>query len=189
MKRERRCTRLDEARPDRETGAGAVEEPAPHLDGDRDVDRLRDRLDDPAREIRLFEERRPRTRLRDLAHGTAEVDVDDVGARRDDHPRRFAHRSRIRAEELDCERVLVGRHAQVAERALVPMLDARAADHLGAHETCPETASLAPERLHADTSHGGEDEPRRDLDGPDPPGFEEVDRHRGTWYGRGLLDC
>ena len=75
------------------------------------------------------------------------------------------------------ERVLVGRDAQVAERSLVAVLDPRAADHLGADETCAEAAALASERLHADAGHRRQDEPGRDLDRADPPRLAEVDLH------------
>ena len=87
------------------------------------------------------------------------------------------------AEELDRERMLVGGDAQVAERALVAVLDAGAADHLRADEARAEAPSLAPERLHADARHRREHEPRRHLDGADPPGFAKVDHAIGTWYG------
>src|SRR5262249_56283223 len=62
----------------------------------------------------------------------AEVHVDDVGARRLDHPGSLCHRTRVGAEDLDRERVLVGTDPEVPERALVSMLDARHRDHLGA---------------------------------------------------------
>ena len=74
--------------------------------------------------------------------------------------------------------MLVGRDAQVPERALVAMLDPGAADHLRAHETGAEAASLAPKGLHADARHRREDEPRRDLHRPDRPWFAKVDHGR-----------
>ena len=77
---------------------------------------------------------------------------------------------RVGAEELDRERMLVGRDAQVAERALVAVLDAGAADHLRADEAGAEAASLSPKRLHADAGHGREHEAGRDLDPGDRPG-------------------
>ena len=73
--------------------------------------------------------------------------------------------------------MLVRRDAQVAERLLVAMLDAGARDHLRAHETRAEAASLAAKRLHADARHRREHEPRRHLDGVDEPAFPEVDLH------------
>ena len=76
--------------------------------------------------------------------------------------------------------MLVRGDAQVAEGALVPVLDSRAADHLGAHEARAEPASLAAERLHADARHRRQDEPRRDLDGPDRPGLAKIE-HRLEW--------
>ena len=47
----------------------------------------------------------------------------------------FAERPRLRAEELDRERMLVRGDAQVAERPLVAVLDPGAAHHLRADET------------------------------------------------------
>ena len=137
-----------------------------------------DRLDDAAGAVGIVEQRRARPGLRHLLHRAAEVDVDDVRPGRGDHPRRFAHRRRVGAEELDRERMLVRRHAEVPERALVAVLDAGAADHLGADETRSEAASLAPEGLHADAGHGREHEPRRDLDPTDRPRFAQVDIQR-----------
>ena len=89
------------------------------------VDRAGDRLDDPRRVVGVVEQRRAGAGLRHLADGAAEVDVDDVRAGGLDHPRRLGHRGRVGAEDLDRERVLVGGDAQVAERALVPVLDSR----------------------------------------------------------------
>ena len=74
------------------------------------------------------------------------------------------------------------RDPQVAERALVPVLDARAADHLGADEPGAVAAALAAERLHADAGHRREHEPARDLDRPDPPGVDEdLPASSGKW--------
>ena len=158
VERKRRGAGVDELRPDLEARARAVAEAAAHLDAHRDVDRVRDRLDDRGGARGLVEQRRARSRLRHLPDGAAEVDVDEVGAGSLDHPRRLGHRARLRAEDLDRERVLVAGDAEVAERSLVPVLDPGAADHLRADETGAEAASLAAERLHADTRHRGEHE-------------------------------
>ena len=61
-----------------------------------------------AGQVVILERARAGAGLRDLAHRAAEVDVDDVGARGDDHPRRLGHRARVGAEDLHRERVLVG---------------------------------------------------------------------------------
>ncbi len=86
---------------------------------------LGDRLDDPARVVGVVEQRGARAGLRHLPDRAAEVDVDDVGAGRLDHPGRLGHRDRVGAEDLDRQRMLVGGHPQVAERPLVAVLDAR----------------------------------------------------------------
>src|SRR5688572_31339884 len=59
-----------------------------------------------------------RSGLADLAHGTAHVDVDQVGARAGRDPRAGAHHVRVVPEELDRDRVLLGMHdEQLLERA------------------------------------------------------------------------
>src|SRR5262249_4126722 len=81
------------------------------------------------------------------------------------------------SEDLDRERVLVGCHAQVAERALVPVLDPGTGNHLGADEACTEAASLAAESLHADAGHRGEHDARRHRDVSDPPALGQPVPH------------
>ena len=166
MERQRRGAGLDEPRPDLEAGARAVLDAAPHLHRHRQVDRVGDGLDDPARVVGVVEQRRAGAGLRHLPDRAAEVDVDDVGARGLDHPGRLGHRDRVGAEDLDRERVLVGGDAQVAERALVAVLDPGDRDHLRADEPGAEAAALAPEGLHADAGHRRQDEAGRDLDSP-----------------------
>ena len=177
MQGENGCSGLDESRADVEAVARAVAQAAAHLHRDGHVDGLRDRRDDAAGELGVVEQRRPGARLRHLADGAAEVDVDEVGAGRLDHARRLRHRAGVRAEDLDRERMLVRRDAQVPERLLVAVLDAGARDHLRADEARSEAASLAPKCLHADARHRREHEPRRHLDGVDEPAFPEVDLH------------
>jgi hypothetical protein len=178
VERERLRSRLDEPRADLEACSRAVLEPPPHLHADRDLDRLGDRTDDPRGPVRVVEQRRARACLRHLPHGAAEVDVDEVCAGGLHHPRGVGHHPRLRAEDLDRERVLVSRHAQVPERARVPVLDPGAADHLRADEAGPEPAALAAERLHAHARHRCEDEARRDLHRSDAPGLPKIYLHR-----------
>ena len=91
------------------------------------------------------------------------------------------HRDRVGAEDLDRERMLVGGDAQVAERALVAVLDPGHRDHLRADEPGAVAAALAAKCLHADAGHRREDEAARDLDVPDEPGLAKVDLHGGGW--------
>ena len=175
---ERRRARLDELRADLEARPRAVAQPAAHLHATR-AGRPRSATASTIAQARagVVEQRRAGAGLRHLAHRAAEVDVDEVGARRLDHPRRVGHHARLRAEDLDRERMLVAGDAQVAERPLVPVLDPGAADHLGADEPGAEPASLAAERLHADARHRRQDDARRDLDVADPPALSQVDLH------------
>jgi len=64
---------------------------------------------------------------------------------------------------------------ELGERLLVAVLDAGAAHHLRADETCAEAAALAAEGLHAHAGHGGQDEAGGNLDEADPPGRSQVD--------------
>src|SRR5205823_10381572 len=120
---------------------------------------------------------RPGAGLRHLAHRAAEVHVDDVGPGGLDHPGGLRHRPRLGAEDLDRQRVFVRAYPQVAQRLLVAVLDSRAGDHLRADEPGPEPASLAAKGLHADARHRCENDPRRELDVADPPGFPEIHLH------------
>jgi len=178
MERQGGRSGLDEPRPELEARARAVFDAAPHLDGHGNLDGRGDRLHDSAGELRILHQVGARAGLRHLAHRAAEVHVDDVCAGRLDHPRRIRHRMGIRAEDLDRERVLVGRDAQVAEGPLVAVLDPGCGDHLRADQTGAETASLAPKSLDADPRHRRQHDPGGDLDAADRPRLLEVHRHR-----------
>ena len=80
----------------------------------------------------------------------------------------------VRAEELDRKRVLVRGNPQIPERLLVAVLDSGAGDHFGADEAGPESASLPPERLHADAGHRRKDEPGRHVDRADLPALAKT---------------
>ena len=169
---------VDEPRPEVETGPRAVLEAPAHLHRHGHGDGFRHGGDDPAGAVGLVEQRRAGAGLRDLADGAAEVDVDDVRAGGDDGRRGLGHVCRLGAEDLDGERPLVFRDTQVAERALVAVVDAGAAHHLGADETGAVTPTLPPERLHAHARHRREHEPRGDLYGADAPRVTKIYLHR-----------
>mgnify|MGYP006198144961 CR=1 FL=1 len=82
-----------------------------------------------------------------------------------------------RAEDLDGQRALVAPEPQVPERPLVPVLQSRAAHHLGADQPGAEAPALTPEGLHADAGHRREHDSGRDLDVPDAPGRLDVRGH------------
>ena len=180
MESERGSPGLDELRADLQARAGAVFEAPAHLHRDRDVDRSGDRGDNTAGALGVVEQGRAGTGLRHLPDRAAEVDVDDVGAGVDDRARGLGHQRRLRAEDLHRERMLVGGDSQIAERAFVAVVNARAADHLRAHEAGAEAATLPPERLHADARHRREHEARRHLDAANPPGRTQIQTHRSA---------
>ena len=169
--------RTDQPRADDQARPRAVLDASPHLHRYRQRRRPGDCLDEPAGVIGVVEQRRARTGLRHLLDGAAEVDVDDVRARGLDHPRGLGHRGRVRAEDLDRQRVLVRAHAQVAEGLLVPVPDPGHRDHLRAHEAGPVPAALPAKGLHRDARHRRQDDPAGDLDSADPPGVCQVDVH------------
>ena len=111
-----------------------------------------------------------------LRDGAAEVDVDDVGARRLAHPRGISDRGRVRPEHLDRERMLVARDPQVAERALVAVREPAGGDHLRADEACAEAPSLPAEGLDGDARHRREHDARGNLDVADLERRGEVGR-------------
>ena len=177
VQRERARAGLDESRADLECGSGSVTEPATHLDRDRDVDRLAHRCHDRRGAGRLFEQRGAGAGLGHLRYGTAEVHIQDVGSGRFDHAGRLGHGSRAGAEDLHRERALVLGYSEIAQRALIAMVETLAADHLGADETRSVLAALAPKGLDAYAGHRGEHQPRRDLDRSDAKGARELDWH------------
>ena len=136
------------------------------------------------RAIRILEQSCSGARLRHLPDGTAEVDVDQIGASFSDHPRSLRHDSRLGTEDLHRERMFVRADQQVTERALVAVRQAGAAHHLRADESCAVPASLASECLHADACHGREDESGRNFHPPDPPRATKVDHGSGMIVGR-----
>ncbi len=179
VERQGRRSRVHQPRAELEACARAVLDAPPHLHRHRHRHGRGDRLRDPAGEVRVLEQAGARARLRHLADGAAEVHVHDVGAGRLHHPGRLGHRRRVGAEDLDRERVLVGADAEIVERALVPVLDPGARDHLRADEPGAVAPPLPAEGLDAHTGHGGEDDPGRHLDRADPPGFAQFHGHAG----------
>ena len=93
--------------------------------------------------------------------------------------RRLGQQRRLGAEDLHRQRALVGRDAQVAERALVAVVQAARGDHLGAHEARAEAPPLPPEGLHRDAGHGRQHDAARHLHGADAPGVGQAARGDG----------
>ena len=127
-------------------------EPRAQLDGDRRPRR-------PPRAARAIasassgsaEQRGAGAGLADLAHRAAHVDVDQVGAGLGDDRGRRAHHLGVLAEELDRDRVLVGVDPQqLAQGALVAVVQAEARDHLGDREAGAVAARLQADEPVAD---------------------------------------
>ena len=143
---------------------------AAHLDGDRHLDGIDDRLDH-ARGVlsAVRQHRRARARLGDLADGAAHVDVDDVGTGVGAHARSIGHQLRVGAEDLDGERLLIRGDAQVTLRARVAVTEATGRNHLRADEPCAMPATLAAEGLNGDAGHRCEHDSARDHHVADHP--------------------
>ena len=151
--------------PDVEARARAVLEPAAHLHRHGHDDRLGDRVDDrgsarsgssssvaPAPVFVTFRTGQPKLMSTMSAPAASTIRAASAITRR------------LGAEDLHGERLLVGRDAQVAERALVPVVEPGAAHHLRADEPRAEAPPLAAKGLHADARHRREHEARGDLD-------------------------
>ncbi len=151
----------------------AVREPfsksSAHLHRDRHVDRVDHRPGQATGEVVLLQRAGSGSGLGDLAHGAAEVDVDDVGARSDHHLGRLGHPLGLGAKDLDGQRMFVPGDPQVPQSALVAVGQSARGNHLRAHQPGPESTSLAAERLHRDTGHRRQHDPGGNLDIPDVP--------------------
>ena len=178
MERQGSRAGIDQPRPHRQARARAVLEPAPQLDGHRHRNGRRHGLDDSAGPIGLVEKCRPGSGLCHLLDRAAEVDIDDVRAGFLDHRGGIRHHSRIGAEDLHRQGALVGRDAQIAQSALVSVLQTGARDHLGADEPGAKSPSLAPKRLHADACHRRQNQAAGDLHRPDVPRLVKIYLHR-----------
>ena len=162
MERQRRCARLDQPRPELEARARAVL--APRGAASRSpAGRLRSRPPRRCRQARSASSSRCAPAPVRVTFLTGQPKLRSTMSAPTASTIRAASaiEPRLGAEELDRERVLVGGDAQVAEGALVAVLDPGAADHLGAHEPRAVAPALAPERLHADARHRREHEARR----------------------------
>jgi hypothetical protein len=179
VQRDRFRACVDELRAEREAVAGAVAHPGPQLDRDGHRDRVCDRPRDGDGHVVVVERGGACAGLRDLAYGAAEIDVDDVGARRLAHARGISDRGRLRPEHLHRERMLVARDAQVPERAGVAVREAARGDHLRAHEACAEAPSLPAEGLDGHARHGREHDARGNLHIADLEWRGKLERARG----------
>ena len=156
--------------PDGEVEPGAVFGPQARaqLDRHRPPAPLPRGLDQRQRQLGVGEELDPGPGPADLPHRAAHVDVDQVGADLGGDRRPGAHRLGVVAEELDRDRVLVGVDPhQLAQGALVSMVQAEARDHLRDREAGAVALGLEADEPVADPGQGREQDPVLDPDAAD----------------------
>ena len=161
--------RVGEANRQLEAGAISGLEPGADLDRDGPAGALDRGARDGDREVGIVDQRRPRPGPRDLAHGAAHVDVDQVGpsVRRDAGA--GAHHVWVVPEELDRHRMLLGMNDQeLLERAAVAVMKREARDHLRDREPGAVAARLKAHEPVADPGQRGEKDAVGDLDVRDP---------------------
>ena len=140
-----------------------------------------------ARVVGVVEQRRAGAGLRHLPHRAAEVDVDDVGARGLDHPRRLGHRDRGRSRRSGSP-AGARRRRRAGSRACARCRAGSPRPRPSPEQTRPGAvaAALAPERLDADACHRRQHEAGRDLDVAEEPGFVKIDLHPASMVAVGL---
>ena len=143
-----------------------------HFNGHWHIDRFHGRFHQLGRQRHLSHERRACKLSDDFANRAAEVDVDDRRAIALLQLGRFAHRTRITANELHRNRLfglvpfrLLHRLARLANSCLT-------CDHLGHVKARAVSAHKRSERLVGDARHGSEDHGLVDRDGADLDRFQ-----------------
>ena len=169
VQRQRRGAGLDQPRAGGQGVARAVALAAAHLHRHRHVDRAGDGLDDAARPASppSASSVQPAPVLVTLR--TGQPMLMSTRSAPASTTMRAASASSGGSEPKICTASgrSSARDAQVAERALVAVVQAVGGDHLRAHQPGAEAAALAAEGLHGDAGHGREHDPARDLDGAD----------------------
>ena len=113
--------------------------------------------------LRIVEQRRARARLADLRHRAAHVDVHHIGSRRGHALGGRGHHVGIVSEQLHGNGVFVGVDPQqLADGALVAVVDREARDHLRDHQPGPVALGLQAHEPVADPGQGREHHAIRD---------------------------
>ena len=154
----------------------------PHLDGHGHIDRLDRRFHQLRRQRHFAHQRRPGQLTHDLAHRTAEIDVDDSRAVVLLQLGRLGHAVGIAADQLHRHRFLDRVPSRLLD-ALPRFADRRfAGDHLGHIEARAIAPHQAPERQVGHAGHRREHHRRvdrhvADLDRLRGCGRERLRRH------------
>ena len=126
------------------------------------------------RQLGVGEQLHPGARSADLADRAAHVDVDQVGAGLGGDRSAGAHHLGVVAEKLHRDRVLVGVDPhQLAQRALVAMVQAEAGDHLRDGEARTVAFRLQAHEPVADPGERREQDAIGEFDVGDPEGISQ----------------
>ncbi len=134
----------------------ALVPPAADLGRQRDRDRLAHGAKDHRRPPRIAHERRPLALGHDLRHRAAHVEVDRVGARRLQPPRRLREHVGIGAQQLHGERPLLGQVARDLAGVGVVLDEGAGVDLLAGEEPRAALARDEPEGDVGYARHGRE---------------------------------
>jgi hypothetical protein len=148
--------------PDRQVEAGAVTGPDPRaqLRRHRQAAALAGGAGEGEGELGVAQELDAGPGLAHLRHRAAHVDVDQVGARLGGERRPRAHHLGVVAEELHRDGVLVGVDPhQLAQGALVAVVEGEAGDHLRDRQPGPVPFRLQADEPVADPRQGRQQDP------------------------------
>ena len=136
------------------------------LGGDRHGHGLDDRLHDAARLFRIFHQRSAVAVVDDFGHGTAHVDVDDVGAGMlNGDLSGLCHADRVTAENLYGGGVLAGELLQQRKRLFIVIAQGLGRDQLRNGVTGAQLGTDLAEGHIRYAGHGGQCQAGVDLNG------------------------
>src|SRR5688572_9544866 len=161
MQREHACACLLTTQRDLYRIALLVTVSAPDLYRGRNGDRPRYRANDVLHEAKILEAAGSGIFGGDLFHRAAEIDVEKIRAvDLFDEGRGFAHRHRIRSEDLHADRTFLVVKTEIIVRALTAAANAFGAHKLAHHHIRPKAAAQTAKRALAHARLGREIERR-----------------------------
>ena len=157
-------------------GIDAALVPAPtHFHRHRHRAGLHHRLGDAGGPLRVLHQGGAVTVGDHLAHGTAHVDVDEVGAGQlGGHAGGFRHAGGVAAEDLHPGRMLPRPQTQQTAGLAVLIAQGLGADHLGDGKPCPQLPADLAEGQIGDPGHRGQDQPGIHMDAADVHGVSSL---------------